>query len=74
MMKIELAELRSMGASQKALDFYNGTDCVRLWREDDGLYHAMICGQEETHALPSSLIGTLEACADAWGISEEETN
>ena len=71
MKKIESAELYFIGASEKAVNFYNGTDCCRLWRDNDGLYHSMICGQEKTYALASSLIEELESCADGWAISDE---
>ena len=62
--QIEWRELRIIGCSQKALDFYSNTDPLAIYKNDDGTYSIAGCF-ECTAEDGAGLCDVLDSFADA---------
>ena len=69
MKKIEAADLQHLGASPRAIDFYNGGDMIRAIFQDGDKYITTGIDGETVYASAAELIADLEALAEA--IDEE---
>jgi len=66
MKHIEYADLRALGASKKVLDYYSGTDPLKITQEYDGTYTLKFMSDPPIrYATGAELIADLESMAEA---------
>lgn len=70
MKKIEYADLVSLGASKRALDFYNGTQPCVIWKDNNGMIHMNVFDSINTYNLMSELINDLDSYAESMEYME----
>lgn len=64
MKKIERADLVSLGATDRALDFYDSTDPCVITQDSSGRFHADIGGDQCTYRTAADLLRDLDAMAE----------
>ena len=71
MKRIESADLERLGASAKALDYYNGTTPLDIWQNPDGTFTVRECGDSRTYADAAEMLAAFEELRDQWDDIEE---